>query len=82
MFYYSAIMKGDVEYAGHTPSIKEERRQTAFTSNIGAIAIIGFLIAIVTAGTIFSLHILQKVDKVQVSTIQTITEINRCLLIL
>lgn len=62
-------MKGDVEYAGHTSTMKDERRQFAFASNISAIAAIGFSIAIITAGTIFCVHIMQKVDRMQVSQV-------------
>lgn len=67
-------MKGDVEYAGHTlPSREPERRQSGVTSNLGTIANIGFLIAIATAGTIFCVHLMQRMDRIQVSKTPPLT---------
>ena len=52
-------MKGDLEYAGHTH--KEERRTPA-VSGLGVIAITGLLITVTVAGTIFGVHLMNKID--------------------
>lgn len=60
-------MKGDLEYAGHAHNSKEsERRRSPIVSGLGAIAIVGFLITITTAGTIFGVHLLNRIDSLQV----------------
>ena len=52
-------MKGDLEYAGHTH--KDDRRSPV-VSGLGVIAITGLLITITTAGVIFGVHLMNKID--------------------
>ena len=52
-------MKGDLEYAGHTH--KDDRRSPV-VSGLGVIAITGLLITITTAGIIFGVHLMNKID--------------------
>ena len=59
-------MKGDLEYAGHAHPSKESQRRSPVISGIGMIAITGFLITITTAGVIFGVHLLNRIDNLQV----------------
>lgn len=59
-------MKGDLEYAGHTQ--KESERRSPVISGLGVIAVTGLLITITTAGCIFGVHLLNRIDTLQVHT--------------
>ena len=52
-------MKGDLEYAGHTH--KDERRSPV-VSGLGVIAITGLFITVTVAGTVFGVHLMNKID--------------------
>lgn len=56
-------MKGDLEYADFTH--KEERRTPA-VSGLGVIALTGLFITVTVAGTIFGVHLMNKIDSLQV----------------
>ena len=60
-------MKGDLEYAGHAHPSKESSRRSPVISGLGVIAITGLLITVTTAGTIFGVHLLNRIDSLQVS---------------
>lgn len=59
-------MKGDLEYAGHAHPSKESDRRSPVVSGLGLIVITGLLITITTAGTIFGVHLLNRIDNLQV----------------
>lgn len=61
-----AKMKGDLEYAGHAHPSKETERRSPIVSGLGVIGIVGFLITITTAGTIFGVHLINRIDNLQV----------------
>ena len=60
-------MKGDLEYAGHTH--KDDRRSPV-VSGLGVIAITGLLITITTAGVIFGVHLMTKIDSQSAEIVQ------------
>ena len=65
LVFLQGKMKGDLEYAGHTH--KAERRSPV-VSGLGVIAITGLLIAVTTAGVIFGVHLLNRIDQLAVSS--------------
>lgn len=61
-------MKGDLEYAGHThPS----NHRSPLVSGLCAIAVTGILITFTTAAIIFGVHLLNKIDHLQVMAIDS-----------
>lgn len=66
-------MKGDLEYAGHTN--KDERRSAA-VSGLGVIALTGLLITVTIAGTIFGVHLMNKIDNQSVQIRSQSEQIN------
>ena len=63
-------MKGDLEYAGHAHLSKESQRRSPVLSGLGVIAITGVLITITTAGIIFGVHLVNRIDNLQVNAIK------------
>jgi len=55
-------MKGDEECAGHTQGV----RRGGFPA-VGTLVTVGLVFTVTIAGVIFGVHVLQKMDNMQVS---------------